>query len=74
MLQVLSGLRYIQTIDTCGSLVRLHAFPRALHVLPRERLREQLSPCAFRFLSRDSCFIAGRFGRGLTLPYRDPPA
>src|ERR1700753_231243 len=29
--QVLSGLWNVKTIDTRGSFVRLHAFPRALH-------------------------------------------
>lgn len=57
---------------TCSSLVRLHAFPRALHFLPCERLRKQVSPCVFQFLWRESCFIADRLGRGSTPPYRDP--
>ena len=71
--QVLFGLENIQPIDACGSLVRLHAFPRALHVVSRERLREQVSPCVLRFLSREACFIAGRLGQGFTSPDSDPP-
>jgi RES domain-containing protein len=42
----------VQTIDTGRSLVRLHSFPHALHVLPRERLREKISPCALRCVAR----------------------
>jgi hypothetical protein len=72
--QVFFGLDDVHSIDTRDSLVRLHAFPRALHVLSRERLREQASPCALRFLPRETCFIAGRFGQGFTPPSGDLPA
>lgn len=73
VLQVLFGPNNVQTIDTRGSLVRLHAFPRALHVLSRERLRKQASPCVLLFLPRGTSFIAGCLGRGFTPPSGVPP-
>jgi hypothetical protein len=71
--EVLAGLGNVQTINTGGTLVCLHAFPCALHILPRERLQQQASPCALQLLSRETGFIAGRSGQGFTLTVHGPP-
>jgi len=71
--QVFRGLGNVQPVHTCRSLVGLHALPCPLHILSCERLLKQASPCAFRFLSRESCFIAHRLRQGFTCPLRDPP-
>jgi hypothetical protein len=72
-LEVFSRPGYVQTVNTRSTLVCLHALPGALHVLPRERLHQQVSPCALRFLSREAGFITGRLGQGFTSPFHDPP-
>ncbi len=72
-LQIVASLSYVHSVHPRCTFVRLHAFPRALHVLSRERLFQQRLPCVLRFMSRGASFIAGRLGRGFTPPCRDPP-
>ena len=71
--QVFGCLAYVQTVDTRRSLVSLYALPCPLHIFSCERLLQQASPCALRFSSRESCFIADHVRQGFTLPLRDPP-
>lgn len=71
--EVFSAPGYVQTIDTRCTLVCLHALPSALHVLLRERLRQQVSPCVLPLWSRGPGFIADPARQGFTLTAHGPP-
>jgi hypothetical protein len=63
-----------QSIHPSTAAIGLDAFPRPDQIRSRERLREQtLSPQAFGFLSRRSCFIAFDTRHGFTSPSLGSP-